>query len=249
MVVHLFLNNNKALDFLPINSIKNGGITVEAAFFTEKNRFIEYVRTNIKDGKERELLIKEFVPLMMAYSNGMGRFGQGAAVAWSGHGEFAQFPDTWIHDQIVKEKIKQGMDPDKADTIATLELMKPQLLAAGIKGAAKSFKGKFSIEQRIPGKKTNEFIFENASYHSTKGNNVKSASPTFGQDVLNESIQVKSTSPRRVGVDKLTGEYVVFDRTINNTYHGHVRTWNELHTDMKNSLINSGLVKPNGKIK
>ena len=30
MVVHLFLNNNKALDFLPINSIKNGGITTEA---------------------------------------------------------------------------------------------------------------------------------------------------------------------------------------------------------------------------
>ena len=29
MVVHLFLNNNKALDFLPINSIKNGGITPE----------------------------------------------------------------------------------------------------------------------------------------------------------------------------------------------------------------------------
>ena len=28
MVVHLFLNNNKALDFLPINSIKNGGITL-----------------------------------------------------------------------------------------------------------------------------------------------------------------------------------------------------------------------------
>ncbi|MDV2442057.1 hypothetical protein QR665_21920 [Acinetobacter gerneri] len=25
MVVHLFLNNNKALDFLSINSIKNGG--------------------------------------------------------------------------------------------------------------------------------------------------------------------------------------------------------------------------------
>ena len=29
MVVHLFLNNNKALDFLPINSIKNGGITIQ----------------------------------------------------------------------------------------------------------------------------------------------------------------------------------------------------------------------------
>ena len=31
MVVHLFLNNNKALDFLPINSIKNGGITIFVA--------------------------------------------------------------------------------------------------------------------------------------------------------------------------------------------------------------------------
>ena len=29
MVVHLFLNNNKDLDFLPINSIKNGGVTSE----------------------------------------------------------------------------------------------------------------------------------------------------------------------------------------------------------------------------
>ena len=35
MVVHLFLNNNKALDFLPINSIKNGGITV--AFYNMQN--------------------------------------------------------------------------------------------------------------------------------------------------------------------------------------------------------------------
>ena len=34
MVVHLFLNNNKALDFLPINSIKNGGITLEYKWLT-----------------------------------------------------------------------------------------------------------------------------------------------------------------------------------------------------------------------
>ena len=33
MVVHLFLNNNKALDFLPINSIKNGGITIAKNYF------------------------------------------------------------------------------------------------------------------------------------------------------------------------------------------------------------------------
>ncbi|MDD9321177.1 hypothetical protein M0O54_13810, partial [Acinetobacter lactucae] len=34
--VHLFLNNNKALDFLPINSIKNGGIT-EGVVISVKN--------------------------------------------------------------------------------------------------------------------------------------------------------------------------------------------------------------------
>lgn len=35
MVVHLFLNNNKALDFLPINSIKNGGITESANHYAK----------------------------------------------------------------------------------------------------------------------------------------------------------------------------------------------------------------------
>lgn len=38
MVVHLFLNNNKALDFLPINSIKNGGITVEFQLTAARRR-------------------------------------------------------------------------------------------------------------------------------------------------------------------------------------------------------------------
>ena len=42
MVVHLFLNNNKALDFLPINSIKNGGIT-------ESRR--KYIHPELKQGQ------------------------------------------------------------------------------------------------------------------------------------------------------------------------------------------------------
>ncbi|ENV34386.1 hypothetical protein F960_01453 [Acinetobacter gerneri DSM 14967 = CIP 107464 = MTCC 9824] len=37
MVVHLFLNNNKALDFLPINSIKNGGITIIPTVFRKED--------------------------------------------------------------------------------------------------------------------------------------------------------------------------------------------------------------------
>ncbi|MDM1742696.1 hypothetical protein [Acinetobacter towneri] len=40
MVVHLFLNNNKALDFLPINSIKNGGITYIQTYIAGKNDFL-----------------------------------------------------------------------------------------------------------------------------------------------------------------------------------------------------------------
>ena len=37
MVVHLFLNNNKDLDFLPINSIKNGGVTVLSKQIKKQN--------------------------------------------------------------------------------------------------------------------------------------------------------------------------------------------------------------------
>ena len=40
MVVHLFLNNNKALDFLPINSIKNGGITLELSLDDGRDVFV-----------------------------------------------------------------------------------------------------------------------------------------------------------------------------------------------------------------
>ncbi|UXN35324.1 hemagglutinin repeat-containing protein [Avibacterium paragallinarum] len=107
----------------------------------------------------------------------------------------------------------------------------------------------FSRENRIPGSKTNDFIFENAPYHSKQGNSVKSPTPTFGQEVLNESIQVKSSSPRRIGVDKTTGEYVVFDKTEGNIYHGHVRKWDELTIEMKNALQKANLVTNKGKIK
>ena len=45
MVVHLFLNNNKALDFLPINSIKNGGIT-------HQNILDELSRKKLEDNQQ-----------------------------------------------------------------------------------------------------------------------------------------------------------------------------------------------------
>ena len=60
-------------------------------------------------------------------------------------------------------------------------------------------------------------------------------------------VQVKSTSPRRVGYDPKTGEFVVFDKTHGNTYHGHVRRWNRLTDQMKRALVSSGVVDQNGR--
>ncbi len=90
--------------------------------------------------------------------------------------------------------------------------------------------------------------FEPAGYHGTVDNAVKSKGPLNGQDALDVSVQVKPTSPRRVGVDYDAGEFVVFDRTLNSTYHGHVRSWKDLHPDMQRAFIKSGQVDKHGNI-
>ena len=59
---------------------------------------------------------------------------------------------------------------------------------------------------------------------------------------------MKETSPQRVGVDYDAGEFVIFDKTINNKYHGHVRAWKDLHPDMQRALIKSKIVDNKGKI-
>ena len=81
---------------------------------------------------------------------------------------------------------------------------------------------------------------------TTRGN--IGAAPRNGQAALDNSVQVKATSPRRVGVDYETGEFVVFDRTLGNTYHGHVRTWDQLEQGMKNALKKSGMTDARGRI-
>jgi hypothetical protein len=92
-------------------------------------------------------------------------------------------------------------------------------------------------------------IYKDAPYHHQHSQGAKSKAPTHGQDTLDKSVQVKPTSPRRVGVDETTDEFVVFDETGGNEYHGHVREWHELTQDMKNALIREGLVDRKGRIK
>jgi hypothetical protein len=90
--------------------------------------------------------------------------------------------------------------------------------------------------------------FDAASYHGKTDTPVKSKGPANGQDALDNSVQVKPTSPRRIGVDPDTQEIVVFDRTGGDVYHGHVRPWDKLHQDMKNALIKAGKTDHKGNI-
>ena len=60
-----------------------------------------------------------------------------------------------------------------------------------------------------------------------------SAEPADGQGALDNSVQIKGTSPRRVGIDPSNGDVVILDRHLevscdcggtNELFHGHVRT-------------------------
>jgi len=79
---------------------------------------------------------------------------------------------------------------------------------------------------------------------------VSSTAPLDGQAALNNSVQVKPTSPRRVGVDKANTQIVVFDQTHPNQpiYHGHVREWGHLTQEMQTALVDSGKVTRRGRI-
>jgi uncharacterized protein DUF6861/SH3 domain-containing protein len=79
---------------------------------------------------------------------------------------------------------------------------------------------------------------------------VSNPAPRNGQAALDHSLQIKDTSPRRVGIDYEAGEFVVFDETHPNSgiYHGHVRTWDELTSQMQKTLIDAGMANRRGKI-
>ncbi|WP_406821114.1 hypothetical protein ACJA3S_05640 [Pseudomonas sp. KnCO4] len=90
--------------------------------------------------------------------------------------------------------------------------------------------------------------YEAAPYKGKVDNAVKSRAPINGQDALDSSIQVKTTSPRRVVIDYESKEFVVFDKTLDTTYHGHVRSWKDLHPDMQKALQQTGMADRKGNI-
>ncbi|GHT69833.1 hypothetical protein AGMMS50239_37280 [Bacteroidia bacterium] len=102
-------------------------------------------------------------------------------------------------------------------------------------------------------------VYEGASYHGKQDRGRKSKAPTDGQTALDNSVQVKPTNDRRVGVDYANNEVVVLDKTRTRNedgaelYHGHVRDWNDtskdgLNDEQKNALKEAGLVDKKGNI-
>jgi hypothetical protein len=101
--------------------------------------------------------------------------------------------------------------------------------------------------EKKPEKET-ELKYGAANYHHQNSSGLKSKAPSNPESTLNDSVQVKNTSLRRIGVDSKTGEINVFDSTNNGAYHGHTRTWDELTQSMKNALIDAGKATTKGVI-
>ncbi|MEJ1932620.1 RHS repeat-associated core domain-containing protein [Nostoc sp. NIES-2111] len=90
--------------------------------------------------------------------------------------------------------------------------------------------------------------FEPSPKHGREKRGEVSAGPKDGQAALDASVQVKDTSPRRVGVDRKNGEIVVLDQTSSGKFHGHVRGWKELNDQQRNALVNGGYTDRRGNI-
>lgn len=88
--------------------------------------------------------------------------------------------------------------------------------------------------------------YEDAPYHSSKGNSVKNPKPTNGQEALDKSLPLGGTSKRRIAF--VNDEIVILDQTSVGKFHGHVRKWAELENDMRSVLIKNNIFKPNGKL-
>lgn len=84
--------------------------------------------------------------------------------------------------------------------------------------------------------------------HSFEARGRASPAPMNGQQALDNSIQIKESSERRIGIDYENNDIVVFDKTIGDEYHGHTRSWDELTNAMKKALVDAGIFNRRGKL-
>ncbi len=91
--------------------------------------------------------------------------------------------------------------------------------------------------------------YDDASYHKNYQLGNKSPRPINGQKALDNSFEVpvkEGIGRRRIALSD--DQFVVLTETMEGLYHGHVRVWGELLTEMRNVLIKQGLTTKSGKI-
>lgn len=85
-----------------------------------------------------------------------------------------------------------------------------------------------------------------------------SREPRNGQNALDNSIRVKPTSSRRIGIDDEDDDAIVVfqrhetgefpDRPGQEIFHGYVFEWGLLRQELKNALIEARMVNRRGKV-
>jgi hypothetical protein len=72
--------------------------------------------------------------------------------------------------------------------------------------------------------------------------------PTRGQEMLDRSRLVNSTSGRRVAYDRDNGEIVIIPKTGGATCHGYVTLWSNTPDDVRGVLTKQGVFNDKGKL-
>jgi hypothetical protein len=89
-------------------------------------------------------------------------------------------------------------------------------------------------------------IYKDTKYHHKNSDGSKSKSPKNGQQLLNNAYKIESSEDALIAVEE--DYFVIFYKTMEREFHGHIRQWNQLTDHMKNTLIRNGLTKRSGKI-
>jgi hypothetical protein len=143
--------------------------------------------------------------------------------------------------------LADGPGPGPADAATAL-----WCAGEAVAGAWRLYKGSQILSRlfgvlRSDGSNNSDLVYEENPKHGPAQRGASSPRPTRGKEMLDRSLPVKSGV--RTAVDKETAEIIVFREHGPNAYHGYVSTWKDLAQEIKNLLIDAGLVTRRGAIR
>jgi hypothetical protein len=132
----------------------------------------------------------------------------------------------------------------ETDTYRTNSLVKPNILSEAKGGAEGSSQ---QGQQSQEGQSTN--YQPNPKHDGPKGDDRRGVSPQpkAGGSLYDSATQVKPG--QRVGVDRSSGNFVVYRTDPNGQTHGYETTWKGLRNDQRAALQKAGVVTKHGRIK